>query len=231
MSASFGCTLIVAAASDLMPLEKRLVLPGCRVRYTFGSSGMLAQQIRHGAEFDLYLSANEHYVDELIRAGGAHASSKVVYAQGRIGLWSAKNLALSDLPSLRALAMANPAHAPYGQAAKEALEQQGLWSRVANRMVFGENVRQALRFAETGNADAAIVAWSLVKDKGGQLLPAEWHKPILQTAAIPVRSRNREAAQKLLTFLLSPAGQRVLAQSGFFPAPTAPQSRSASPVQ
>src|SRR5215217_7418567 len=71
MSACFGCTLIVAAASDLAPLEKSLAsgVPGCALRYTFGSSGMLAQQIRHGADYDLFMSANERYIDELVSAG------------------------------------------------------------------------------------------------------------------------------------------------------------------
>ena len=158
--------MIVAAASDLAPLEKPLSasVPGCTIRYSFGSSGMLSQQIRHGADYDLFLSANERFVDELVSAGAVEPGSKVVYAHGRIGLWSAKNLAFSALAEVRNLSIANPDHAPYGQAAKEALIHERIWDRVRPRTVYGENVRQALQFAETGNADAAIVAWSLVKD-------------------------------------------------------------------
>jgi molybdate transport system substrate-binding protein len=192
---------------------------------------MLAQQILHGAEIDVFLSANERYIDELARVGAVDSTSKVVYAQGRIALWSAKKLTFKDLRTVRHLAIANPEHAPYGQAAKEALVSRGIWEAVRNRAVYGENVRQALQFAQTGNADAAVVAWSLVKDKGGELLPLEWHKPILQTAAIPVRSGNKDAARRLLTFLLSPQGQKLLVQHGFSPAPTIPQTRPASPAR
>ena len=233
MSACFGCTLIVAAASDLAPLEKSLAasIPGCRIRYAFGSSGMLSQQIRHGADYDLFLSANERYIDELVSSAAVDPASKVVYAQGRLGLWSVRNITFGDVVSVRNLAIANPDHAPYGQAAKEALVHGGLWEQVRKKTVYGENVRQALQFAETSNADAAIVAWSLVKDKGGQLLPAEWHNPIRQSAAIPARSRNKEAARMLLSFLLSPPGQKILAQNGFFPVPTTLRTQPASPAR
>lgn len=230
---SSGCTLIVAAASDLAPVEKSLAksVANCTLRWTFGSSGMLSQHIRQGAEYDVFLSANERFVEDLLKSGAVERTSKIVYSQGRIGLWSGKRIAFADLEKVRHLAIANPAHAPYGQAAKEALVAQGLWEAVRSRTVYGENVRQALRFAETGNADAAIVAWSLIHDKGGQLLPVEWHRPILQSAAIPVRSRNQEAGRRLLSYLISPAGQALLARHGFFPAATAPQKRSASPAR
>jgi molybdate transport system substrate-binding protein len=225
--------LLVGAASDLAPLEVSLsrALPGCTIRFSFGSSGMLSQQIQHGADFDVFLSASERYIDELVRTRAVDPDSKLLYAQGRIAWWSAKNLKFEDVRKVRNLSIANPDHAPYGQAAKEALVSQGIWEGIRSRTVYGENVRQALQFAQTGNADGALVAWSLVKDKGGSLLPAEWHKPITQSAAIPVRSRNKEAAKKLLMFLLSPEGRKILAQSGFFPAPTTLQSRPASPAR
>jgi molybdate transport system substrate-binding protein len=203
----------------------------CEVRFSFGSSGMLAQQIRHGAEFDLYLSANEQYVDELLRGGALDSDSKTRYAQGRIGLWSRKQTTFANLGSIRSLSLANPQHAPYGLAARQALESQGLWDQVKGNAVYAENVRQALRFATTGNADAAIVAWSLIKDNGGQLLPAAWHQPIIQTAGIPRRSRNPEAARRMLRFLLSPPGQQLLAQFGFSPAPPIVRTRPVSPAR
>jgi molybdate transport system substrate-binding protein len=192
---------------------------------------MLAQQIRHGAEFDLYLSANEQYVDELLRAGSLAPNSKTRYAQGRIGLWSRKQKSFLRLASIRSLSLANPQHAPYGLAARQALESQGLWEQVKGRIVYAENVRQALRFATTGNADAAIVAWSLIKDNGGQLLPAEWHQAIVQTAGVPNRSRNPEVAHRMLRFLLSPTGQQLLVQFGFSPAPPTARTRPASPAR
>jgi molybdate transport system substrate-binding protein len=192
---------------------------------------MIAEQIRHGADYDLFLSANEEYVDRLIRDGRANRSTKTRYATGRLGLWSTKSLRWNDLRSAKALAIANPQHAPYGSAAKQALEHEGLWSVLRDRIVYGENVRQTLQFAETANADAAIVAWSLVKMKGGQLLPAEWHQPIVQAAVIPNRTRNAEAAMRLLKFLLSSEGQKLLAEFGFSPATPFPRSQPASPAR
>jgi molybdate transport system substrate-binding protein len=231
MSVAFGCSLLVAAASDLSPLEKPLAssIPQCTIRFTFGSSGMIAEQIRHGADYDLFLSANEEYVDRLIRSGSADPASKTRYATGRLGLLSIKSLQWKDLRSVKTLAIATPQHAPYGAAAKQALEHEGLWSVLQSRIVYGENVRQTLQFAQTGNADAAIVAWSLVKDKGGQLLPAEWHQPIIQAAVIPNRSRNAQSAKRLLSFLLSSEGRKLLAEFGFSPVTPVPQSQPASP--
>ena len=162
-----GCSLLVAAASDLSPLELPLAssIPQCSIRFTFGSSGLLAEQIRHGADYDVYLSANEAYVDRLIREGHAYPATKTRYAVGRIALWSAKSLIWRDLSRAKTLAIANPQHAPYGLAAKQALEHEGLWTLLKDRIVYGENVRQTLQFAQTANADASIVAWSLVKGK------------------------------------------------------------------
>ena len=190
---------------------------------------MLSQQIRQGAEYDVFLSANERFVDQLVVARSVEPGSKVVYAQGQLGLWSKQKLAFEDIARVRNLAIANPEHAPYGLAAKEALIHRGLWEQVRSRTVYGENVRQALQYAQTGNADAALIAWSLVKDKGGRLVPSGWHRPIIQTAAIPKRSRNKEAARKLLSFLLSAEGRNVLALAGFLAPPLTPQSRPASP--
>jgi molybdate transport system substrate-binding protein len=229
----FGCSLIVAAASDLLPLEQALAssIPSCAIRFTFGASGMLAEQIARGADYDVFLAANERFVDGLVQSKAVVIDSKVVYATGRIGLYSRKSLDWSDLRSARNIAIANPQHAPYGLAAKQALEHGHLWQDLQKKVVFGENVRQALRFAETGNADAAIVAWSLVKEKGARLIPAEWHQPIVQSGAIPKQSRNPRIARQFLNFLLSVDGQRLLTRYGFSPAPPTPQTRPASPAR
>jgi molybdate transport system substrate-binding protein len=190
---------------------------------------MLAEQIRHGADYDVFLSANEAYIDKLIGDGRADSATKSRYAAGRIALWSSKQLTWRDLRGIKALAIANPQHAPYGSAAKQALVHEGLWTVLQNRIVYGENVRQTLQFAQTANADAAIVAWSLVKETGGQLIPAEWHQPIIQAGVVPNRSRNPAAAKELLRFLLSADGQKLLSQFGFSPVTPSPQSQSASP--
>jgi molybdate transport system substrate-binding protein len=174
---------------------------------------MLARQLEHGAEYDLYLSAHRRYVDQLVRSGVADAATAVNYAHGRLGQWPGDAI----IESARHVAIANPAHAPYGAATKQALDRQGLWPKIEKRIVYGENVRQALQYATTRNADVAITAWSLVHNRGGKLIDERWHDPILQAGVVPKRSRNPEAARRMLQFLLSPAGQKLLADNGFSP--------------
>ena len=91
----------------------------------------------------------------------------------------------------------------------------GLWGKLSARIVYGESVRQALEYAESGNAEAAIVAWSLVIDRGGVLLPENWHSPIRQAGAVVKTSKNPEAARAFLRFLMSPAGRKTLESHGF----------------
>lgn len=214
-------TLLVAAASDLAPLEKSLSskISGYQVRFAFGSSGMLASQIRAGAPYDVMLSANERYVHELARDGFLVDGSVAVYGLGRLGLWSAGGRVrrLEDLASSRVVrvAIANPAHAPYGVAAREALERAGIWKALESRVVLGENVRQGLQFAESGNAEAALVAWSLVKDRGGILVPAELHAPIRQAGGMVKGSRQSALARRFLEFLTGSQGRKILEEAGF----------------
>jgi molybdate transport system substrate-binding protein len=187
------------------------------LQFSFGSSGLLARQIANGAPFDVYLSADERFVRQLADEGKIAPASVKVYAIGRLALWSKHGYrTLDDLrrPEVRHVAIANPDHAPYGVAAREALRNAGLWPAVERKIVFGENVRQALQFAETGNADAALVAYSLVV-KRGVLVPASLHQPIRQAAGVVAASRQGALARRFLDFLLSPAGKAVLAQAGF----------------
>jgi molybdate transport system substrate-binding protein len=222
-------TLLIAAASDLAPLEQPLQhgfqqQTGIRLRFSFGSSGMLAKQIANGAPFDVFLSANEQFVDEVERLGFVWQRGRKVYALGRLGLWSRSGLArsLEDLvaPGVRHLAIPNPKHAPYGVAARELLQATGLWEGLEAKLVYGENVRQAFEFASTGNADAVLTSWTLVHDKGGKLLPAS-HTPLRQSAAVLTASRRRPDATKFLEFLVSPAGQAILQAGGLSPRPAA----------
>ncbi len=191
---------------------------GVSVRFTFGSSGLLARQIENGAPYDVYLSANERFVAELVDSRRLLPDSVRLYALGRVGLWSKSGRYhnLTDLlaPGMKHLAIPNPAHAPYGVAAREALKSRGIWSALESRIVYGENVQQALQFAESGNADAVLTAWSLVFNKGGVLLPAEWHSPIRQTGAVVAGSRHPDAARRFLDFLTSRGGKALLAQHG-----------------
>jgi molybdate transport system substrate-binding protein len=216
--------LIVAGASDLSPLTAALE-PGFekashnKVRFTLASSGSLAQQIENGAPFDVFLSADERLVKQLVASG--HLEPDILtYATGRLGLWSkdGRVRSLEDLkkPQVLHLAIANPEHAPYGVAARKALETQGLWQEIQPKIVYGENVRQAMQFAESGNADAVITSWTLLIGRG-VLLPAEWHDPIRQAGGV-VKGRDQTAvARQFLKFLTSAEGRKILQSGGLFP--------------
>lgn len=216
--------LIVAAAADLAPLEKQLTEAflketGIRTRFSLGSSGMLARQIANGAPYDLYLSANEGFVKELMDAGQLDPATVRHYATGRLGLWSAsgKVKTIKDLEATKLIAMANPKHAPYGMAAEELLKREGSFGQLQSKLVLAENVRQAYEFARTGNADAVVTSWTMLFDKGGILLPDSGHKPIRQSGGVVKRSKNQEGARRFLAFLTGPKGQEILQAGGLFP--------------
>lgn len=213
--------ILVAAAADMQPLENQLVkaFSGAKVTFTFGASGSLAQQVRNGAPYDVYLSANELFVSQLADSGKLLKDTVQVYAYGRIALWSkhAQIRTIGDLKGreVKYVAIANPTHAPYGAAAKAALQNQGLWGGLESRIVYGENVEQTLQYAETGSADAAITAWSLVLHKGGILLPSAWHPRISQSGGVVAGSRSQAMARKFMVFLGGKEGKAVLRQFGF----------------
>lgn len=226
---TFGCVtcaqpLLVAAASDLAPLASSLTdgflkASGHSLRFSFGSSGLLAEQIRNGAPFDVYLSANQQLVSELAESGQIRKDSVKTYAIGRIGLWSAsgKVTRLEDLAraDLRHIAIPNPRHAPYGVAAEEVLRRAGLMDQVRPKLVYGENVRQALEFAQSGNAGAVLTAWTLLNDRGGILIPERLHNPVRQAGGVTSSSKQAAAAEQFLRYLTSAAGQAVLMKFGF----------------
>lgn len=225
-------TLTVAAASDLSPLEPllRQGFPDADVTFTFSSSGVLARQIENGAPYDVFLSANESFMNQLIKRNKVLKEEVQVYAIGRIGLWAKsgaiRKLADLDQPAVRVIAVANPQLAPYGQAAMAALTKAGLLEKVKDKLVFGENIRQAQQFAETGNADCAILSWSLIYDKGGYLIPDDQHPAIRQVAA-PIRQkgRNTKLAENFIRFLQSEAGRAIFARHGFNLLPPPPSLR------
>lgn len=212
--------LIVAAASDLAPIAPKLEKAYReKIRFTLASSGSLKQQIENGAPYDVFLSANEKYVRDLVAEG--LVLDPAVYATGRIALWSpngsVKSFADLGKTSVVHLAIPNPEHAPYGVAAREALVSQGVWKSVEPKIVYGENVRQAMEFAESGNADAVLTSWTLLIGKG-TLLPATWYAPIRQTGAIVKSSKQEDEARRFLKFLMGPEAQRILRNGGLFPA-------------
>src|SRR5580700_1480842 len=210
--------LLIGAASDLAPLAPKIEKAYKeKIRFTLASSGSLKQQIENGAPFDVFLSANEQYVKDLAAAG--LVSDTTNYAIGRIALWSPNSSVKSfaDLKKITVihLAIPNPQHAPYGVAARQALESQGVWKDVEPKIVYGENVRQALQFAESGNADAVITSWTLLIGKG-KLLPDQWHAPIRQTGAVVKSTSQPDAARRFLKFLLGAEAQKILNNGGLW---------------
>jgi molybdate transport system substrate-binding protein len=223
--------LTVAAASDITPAFQELGArfterSGTPVAFNFGSTGQLAQQIERGAPFDLFYAANQSFIEELNTKGLVIPDTMEVYAQGRLTLWTRADSELrperiADLadPAYGRIAIANPEHAPYGQAAREALERAGIWDAVEPRLVYGENIAQTLTLADTGNVDVAIMALSLsVQGEGAwALIPAELHpgSPLVQMAAAIAGTPNEAAARQFVAFVNGPEGQAVMEKYGF----------------
>ncbi len=223
--------LSVAAASDLRYAFEELAprfetACGCRLRFTFGSSGMLAAQLQQGLPADVFFSADVGYVERLVREGAAVSDSVAVYAVGRIVLAvparSGNRLErLRDLasPAIRAVAIPNPEHAPYGAAARQALEAEGLWEALQPKLVLAENASQAVQFVESGDADAGIVPLSLAIARAADLryvlVDDALHAPLRQAAAVLVGSRRPDLAAAFIAYTVSGAGREVMERHGF----------------
>jgi molybdate transport system substrate-binding protein len=197
---------------------------GVTVVVNLGSSGQLAQQIEQGAPVEVFFSANRGYVEELVEKGIVELGDTALYGIGRITLWTRADSplrieTLADLrdPRVKRIAIANPDHAPYGMAAREALQSAGLWEELQPKIVLAENVLQALQFADSGNVDVAFVARSLsVQGEGSwTLVPAELHQPIEQTLAVIPRSPNVEWGRRFAEFVNGPSGRPILDSYGF----------------
>lgn len=185
---------------------------------------MLARQIEHGAPFDLFFAANERFIEELKSKGKIVPETAVRYARGRITLavLSSSNLKAAELkdllrPEFRKVAIANPEHAPYGTAAMEALKKAGVWEAMREKLVYGENIRQALQFLQSGNAQAAVIALSIAGVEGVRhsLIDETLHNPIDQSAGVVSSSRRAEEAAAFLSHVRSPYGRGVLERYGF----------------
>ena len=220
----------VAAASDLTLAFEELgrifeQRTGDPVTFSFGSTGLLAQQIRQGAPFDVFAAADQSFVEGLVAEGACDGGTVVPYARGRIVVWTKRGgvappATLADLRSARftRIAIANPEHAPYGRAAEQALRSTRLWDAVAARLVLGENVRQAFQFAETGNVEAAVVALALVvqdRENPWVLVGEELHEPIEQALAVCAGGARREGGEAFARFVGSMPGREVLRRHGF----------------
>ena len=218
----------VAAAADLARAFEEVgrefeARRGKKVTLTFGSTGLLAKQIAEGAPFDLFAAANVSFVDDAVKTGRCSGDTKALYARGRIVVWTragaAKVATLAELADARfvKIALANPEHAPYGKAAREALQKAGLWDALRSKLVFGENVQQALQFAQTGNADAAIVALSLATavDGGFTPIPETEHAPLDQALVVCGAGPRAAIARDFAAFVGSPEGRAIMNRYGF----------------
>ncbi|MGH9612965.1 MAG: molybdate ABC transporter substrate-binding protein [Bryobacteraceae bacterium] len=215
--------LFIAAAADLESLQTDVTAAfqkqtGAGLKFTIGASGILEKQIENGAPYDVFLSANEQYVKDLAASGAIDPATVRTYAYGRLGLWS-RDGKIRDIHQLlgkdvRNVAIANPEHAPYGAAAREFLTRQGLWKQLQPKIVYGENVRETLQYAESGNVDATITSWSLLVNKrDAVLLPAD-HAPIAQAAGVVATSKQKTLARQFLDFLGSTEGRKILERHG-----------------
>lgn len=227
--------LLVAGAADLLPAFTELghtfeEATGEEVVFSFGSSGKLAQQLIEGAPMDVYASANVAFVERVLDTGVGDPATQATYAYGRIVIWSTDDAwrgwgTLDDLAAdddVRILAIANPEHAPYGLAARQALESAGVWDTVEPKLVYGENIADTQRLAATGNADAAIVALSLAlaADEVGEgawtLLDDTLHEPLQQDLVVTTGDPDRAAlAARFIDHVNSDDGREVMRRYGF----------------
>jgi len=222
-------TLTVFAAADLALAFPEIaslfeVQRGAAVNFVFGSSGNLALQIQNGAPADVFFAANVAYVDQLIGKGVLVRGTKTLYARGQIVVAVPRGSAIAA-PSLRDLlrsevrriAIANPDHAPYGIAAREALQSAGLWDTLQPRLVLGDNIRQTLQYVQSGAVDAGIVSLSVARVPEIRFfpIPDSLHRPIDQATAVIRGSRLARLGADFIAFVTGPTGWEVMERDGF----------------
>jgi molybdate transport system substrate-binding protein len=226
---------VVAAAADLQFALAEVAdafakLNGHEVKLAFGSSGNFARQIRQGAPFQMFLSADEQFVVDLAAAGFAEDDG-LLYAIGRIAIVVPHGSPLKADGELAGLkealasgtvkkfAIANPEHAPYGRRAEEALRHAGLWDALEDKLVMGENVSQAAQFATAGSAQGGIIAYSLALApevaKLGRfaLIPVDWHAPLRQRMVL-IKGAG-DTARSFYAFMQGPAARGIMQRYGF----------------
>lgn len=222
-------TLTVAAASDLTKAFTEVGAAfeeanNCKVTFSFGSTGTLSEQVVNGAPFDVFASASQTVMDDLDSKGFIVSETKQLYALGRIGLVTMKNSlieakTMEDLlnPEIKKIAIANPDHAPYGLAAKQALTTAGLWETLEPKLVYGNNISDTLSLITTGNADTGFVALSL-NDQATlnfSLIDAKMHNPLKQSMAVIKGTKEEELGKKFVEYVNSEQGREIMSRYGF----------------
>ncbi len=229
-----GQEITVAAAADLQYAFQEVTASfqkqtDSRVKVVYGSSGNLFEQIQSGAPFDMFFSANLDYPRELESARLATSESFYIYARGRIVLWAAsgsnldlsRGLAVLTDPQVKKIAIANPQHAPYGQAALAAMRKEGVYDAVKDKLVLGENISQAASFVTAGAAEVGIVALSLavapnMNSKGRYVeVASNDYPPLEQGCVILSASKNNPVARQFLAYIKTSAVANILHRYGF----------------
>ena len=229
--ANAGEVSAAVAANFTEPVKQIVELfqkeTGHTVKLSFGSSGKFYSQIKEGAPFDVFLAADEKNPKLLEKEGLAVEGSRFVYALGKLVLWSAqpgyvdgKGAVLSK-GGYNKIAYADPKLAPYGLAAKDTLEDMGLWNVVQTKLVTGESITQTYQFAATGNAELAFIALSQIT-KGGKvtegswwIVPAHMYNPIRQSATLLTGAKDKAAAQAFLAFLKGEKAVAIIRSFGY----------------
>lgn len=228
-----GEEIVVAAAANLTDAfgevgRRFTARTGVRVTFSYGATADLAKQIEGGAPFDLFASADVARVEELVRKGFLLEESRAVYARGRLVLWAppggrARVARVEDLAGagVTRVALAKPDAAPYGRAAVESLRALGLWAAVEPKVVYSQTAAQAKQFAASGNADAAFLPRSLVRDGGGAAVEVDGrlHAPLDQALGVVRSSARQGAAKRFAEFVLGEEGQAALRDFGYDPPP------------
>jgi molybdate transport system substrate-binding protein len=226
----------IAAASNLvftlesLNAEFKRTAPGIEITATTGASGSLFAQIKNGAPFDVFLSADTDYPKQIVAEKLGDPATLRTFATGRLVLWTTRSdLDVSDLaaavrnPAVKKLALAQPRSAPYGRAAQAALEKLGAWNVAQPKIIFGENITQTAQFVETGNADAGFVAMSLVlspkltnKGRWAEVPAAHYATvPLDHAAVLTHRGTANPAAKRYLDFLASEPAKKILRAYGY----------------
>ena len=225
-------SLKIAAAADLQPVLPALIeeyeqQSHQRVEASYASSATLATQILNGGPFGLFLSADLSFPQKIVAAGLADSVEPIPYARGTLVLWARNDSPVQPIsidslrsPALRTVAVANAEHAPYGRAAKAALEKLGLADALKDKLVVAENIAQTAQYADSGNADAGLISLTsaltprLSADGKYVVMPENSYPPLLQGAVVIKQTHGADEAHQFLAFLLSPPIRKQLADRG-----------------
>lgn len=231
-------TLTISAAANLNSVAPELAKlweqeTGNKVTFNFGATTKLAQQIEQGATVDLFAAANKKAIADLDQKGLIFSETKKIYAIGAIGTWQRQDSSISiktlqDLlnPNIKRIAIANPATAPYGIAAREALQSVGIWEQIQPRLILSENITQAQQYVETGNVDVAIVALANTINKSGKwtVIDSKLHQPLEQMLAIPKNAPHPEIAKQFAALITGQNGRSLIRKYGYL-LPSEPEIR------